>query len=211
MRITEIFHSIQGESTYAGLPCVFVRVTGCPLRCTWCDTTYAFFEGEELGLDEIVQRVAAYGCPLVEITGGEPLHEPEAFVLVTRLLDLGYSLLVETSGAIDIAPLDPRAVVIMDLKCPGSGMADRTFWNNLAVLKPADEVKFVVNDRADYLWARDVLERTRLADRQTVLFAPVFGRLDPKTLAAWLLEDGLRARLQLQLHKYIWDPAVRGV
>jgi 7-carboxy-7-deazaguanine synthase len=211
MRITEIFHSIQGESTYAGLPCVFVRVTGCPLRCTWCDTTYAFFEGEELGLDEIVQRVAAYGCPLVEITGGEPLHELEVFVLVTRLLDLGYSLLVETSGAIDVAPLDPRAVVIMDLKCPGSGMADRTFWNNLAVLKPADEVKFVVNDRADYLWARDVLERTRLADRQTVLFAPVFGRLDPKTLAAWLLEDGLRARLQLQLHKYIWDPAARGV
>ena len=145
------------------------------------------------------------------MTGGEPLHEPEAAVLVTRLLDLGYTVLVETSGAIDIAPLDPRAAVIMDLKCPGSGMADRTFWDNLAALKPSDEVKFVVNDRADYLWARDVLERTRLADRQTVLFAPVFGRLDPKTLAAWLLEDGLRARLQLQLHKYIWDPAARGV
>lgn len=211
MRITEIFHSIQGESTYAGLPCVFVRVTGCPLRCTWCDTTYAFYEGEELSLDEIVQRLAAYGCRLVEITGGEPLHDSEAFVLVTRLLDLGYTVLVETSGAIDIAPLDPRAVVIMDLKCPGSGMADRTFWNNLAALKPVDEVKFVVNDRADYLWARDVLDRTRLADRQTVLFAPVFGHLDPKTLAAWLLEDGLRARLQLQVHKYIWDPAARGV
>ncbi|MEO5657511.1 MAG: radical SAM protein [Nitrospiria bacterium] len=211
MRVTEIFHSIQGESTYAGLPCVFVRITGCPLRCTWCDTTYAFDEGAELGLERIVERVAEYPCRLVELTGGEPLHDPEAFVLATRLLDAGYTVLVETSGAVDIAPLDPRAVIIMDLKCPASGMADRNLWSNLDRLKPSDEVKFVVNDRDDYLWVRDVLSRTGVDGRQTVLLSPVFGELDPKLLAAWILEDGLRVRLQIQVHKFIWDPSARGV
>lgn len=211
MRVTEIFHSIQGESTYAGLPCVFVRITGCPLRCTWCDTTYAFDEGAELGLDRIVERVAEYPCRLVELTGGEPLHDPEAFVLATRLLDAGYTVLVETSGAVDIAPLDPRAVIIMDLKCPASGMADRNLWSNLDRLKPSDEVKFVINDRGDYLWVRDVLCRTGVDRRQTVLLSPVFGKLDPKSLAAWILEDGLRVRLQIQVHKFIWDPSARGV
>lgn len=211
MRVTEIFHSIQGESTYAGLPCVFVRITGCPLRCTWCDTTYAFDEGAELGLERIVERVAEYPCRLVELTGGEPLHDPEAFVLATRLLDAGYTVLVETSGAVDIAPLDPRAVIIMDLKCPASGMADRNLWSNLDRLKPSDEVKFVINDRGDYLWVRDVLCRTGVDRRQTVLLSPVFGKLDPKSLAAWILEDGLRVRLQIQVHKFIWDPSARGV
>lgn len=211
MRVTEIFHSIQGESTYAGLPCVFVRVTGCPLRCEWCDTTYAFYEGSDLSVDEIVGRVAAYPCGLVELTGGEPLHDPDTPLLTRRLLDAGYAVLIETSGAVDITPVDPRAIVVMDLKCPGSGMVDRNLWSNVSALRPRDEVKFVVKDRADYLWARDVLARTGIAERRTILFAPVFGELDPKALAAWMLEDGLCARLQLQLHKFIWDPTTRGV
>jgi 7-carboxy-7-deazaguanine synthase len=211
MRVTEIFHSIQGESTFAGLPCVFVRVTGCPLRCAWCDTAYAFHDGEEMSLDHVIERVASFGCRLVEITGGEPLHDPAAFDLITRLLDAGSTVLVETSGAIDIAPLDRRAVIIMDLKCPGSGMTDRNLWSNLDHLKPGDQVKFVLKDRDDYQWAREVLARTRVHERQTALFSPVFGELDPKVLAEWMLEDRLSARLQLQLHKFIWDPAARGV
>jgi 7-carboxy-7-deazaguanine synthase len=211
MRITEIFYSIQGESTFVGRPCVFIRVTGCPLRCTWCDTAYAFYEGEDLSLDQIVERVETFGCRLVEITGGEPLPHPEAVGLIARLLDGDYTVLVETSGAIDIAPLDPRAVVIMDLKCPGSGMADRNLWSNLDRLKPNDQIKFVIKDREDYQWAREVLMRTGLHERQVVLFSPVFGDLDPKTLAAWILEDRLAVQLQLQLHKFIWDPAARGV
>lgn len=211
MRVTEIFQSIQGESTFAGAPCVFVRVTGCPLRCTWCDTTYAFHDGEEMNPDQILARVEAYGCRLVELTGGEPLHDPAAFDLITRLLDGGFTVLVETSGAVDVSPVDRRAVLIMDLKCPGSGMADRNRWSNLAHLKPADQVKFVLKDRDDYRWACDVLGRTRIHERHTVLFSPVFGELDPKTLAEWILEDRLTVRLQLQLHKFIWDPAARGV
>lgn len=211
MRITEIFHSIQGESTFAGLPCVFVRVTGCPLRCTWCDTAYAFYDGEEMSLDQILHRVRDYDCTLVELTGGEPLHHSDACELVTRLVDGGYTVLVETSGSVDIAAVDRRAVLVMDLKCPGSGMADRNRWSNLAHLKPGDQVKFVLKDRDDYLWARDVLARTGLAERQSVLFSPVFGELDPKGLAGWILEDGLTVRLQLQVHKLIWDPAARGV
>jgi 7-carboxy-7-deazaguanine synthase len=211
MRVTEIFHSIQGESTFAGLPCVFVRVTGCPLRCTWCDTAYAFHDGDEMSLDQIVARVQAFGSRLVEVTGGEPLHDPEAFALITRLADAGYTVLLETSGAVDIAPVDPRAVIIMDLKCPGSGMADRNLWSNLDHLKPGDQVKFVLKDQEDYRWARDVLTRTRVHERQVVLLSPVFGELDPKRLAEWMLEDHVSARLQLQLHKLIWDPAARGV
>jgi 7-carboxy-7-deazaguanine synthase len=211
MRVTETFHSIQGESTYAGEPCVFVRVTGCPLRCAWCDTAYAFHDGEEMSLDQIVARVQRFGCRLVEVTGGEPLHDPDAFELITRLADAGFTVLVETSGAMDIAPVDPRAVIIMDLKCPGSGMADRNLWSNLERLKPGDQVKFVLKDREDYVWARDVLTRTRVHERQVVLFSPVFGELDAKMLAEWMLEDRLSARLQLQLHKLIWDPAARGV
>ncbi|MFZ5863578.1 MAG: radical SAM protein [Nitrospirota bacterium] len=211
MRVTEIFHSIQGESTFAGLPCVFVRVTGCPLRCTWCDTAYAFYDGDEMNLDQVMARVAGFGCRLVEITGGEPLHNPEAFALIARLADAGYTVLVETSGAIDIAPVDRRAVIIMDLKCPGSGMDDRNLWGNLDRLKPGDQVKFVLKDREDYEWTREVLARTRVHERQTVLFSTVFGELDPKVLAEWMLEDRVSARLQLQLHKLIWDPAARGV
>ncbi len=211
LRITEIFHSIQGESSYAGQPCVFVRLTGCPLRCTWCDSEYTFSGGTDMTLEAVLAKVKAYGCPLVEVTGGEPLHQPEAFTLVTRLCDEGYEVLVETSGAIDTAPLDRRAHVILDVKCPGSGMLDRMHWPNLARLTKQDEAKFVIKDRADYDWACGIVKQYDLTARCTVLFAPVFGELDPQHLAEWILADRLPVRFQLQLHKFIWAPDMRGV
>jgi len=211
MKINEIFKSIQGESTYAGQPCVFIRTTGCNLRCHWCDTAYAFYEGTEMDLDVILQRVQDYRCDLIEVTGGEPLLQKETPVLIQRLLDQGYRVLIETGGSLDIGVLDPRTVVIMDLKCPGSGMTDEMRWENLKQLKPTDEIKFVIGDRADYLWAKGIVEQHALGERHPVLFAPVFGAMDPRQLAAWILEDGLKIQLQVQLHKYIWDPATRGV
>ncbi len=211
MRLTEIFFSIQGESTHAGRPCVFVRLTGCPLRCTWCDTAYAFHGGTDRSLASIVAEVERYGCRLVEITGGEPLAQPEVHPLITALADLGHTVLIETSGALDITPVDPRATLIMDLKCPGSGMADHNLWANIPRLKPTDEIKFVIKDRADYEWAVTKVREHRLTDRQTVLFSPVFEELDPRALAEWVLADRLPVRFQLQLHKHIWDPAMRGV
>jgi len=211
MRITEIFHSIQGESSYAGQPCVFVRLTGCPLRCTWCDTDYAFYGGHECSIDEVLAKVQTYGCRLVEVTGGEPLVQPESLPLMTRLCDAGYTVLLETSGAVDIAPVDSRAHVILDVKCPGSGMTDRMHWPNLSQLAAKDEAKFVMADRADYDWAREILTQYDLASRCPVLFSPVFGSLDVRQLAEWTLADRLPVRFQLQMHKYIWAPDMRGV
>jgi 7-carboxy-7-deazaguanine synthase len=211
MRITEIFFSIQGESSYAGLACVFVRLTGCPLRCHWCDTAYAFYGGTEQSLEDILSEVEQYDCRLVEITGGEPLAQAEVHRLITALADRGYTVLIETSGAMDIAPVDRRAIVIMDLKCPGSGMEDRNRWSNIALLKAQDEQKFVLRDRADYDWAVTIIARYNLNDRQRILFSPVFGELEPQLLAEWILADRLPVRFQLQLHKVIWDPAARGV
>jgi 7-carboxy-7-deazaguanine synthase len=211
MRVTEIFHSIQGESSYAGRPCVFVRLTGCPLRCTWCDTEYAFYGGTDMSLDEIVARVRTFACPLVEVTGGEPLHQPETFALVHRLCDEGFTVLVETSGAIDIGSLDQRAHVILDVKCPGSGMTEHMDWNNLDRVTAKDEVKLVIKDRADYEWARGLVRERRLDERCGVLFSPVFGALEPRQLAEWVLADRLPVRFQLQLHKYVWAPDMRGV
>jgi 7-carboxy-7-deazaguanine synthase len=211
MRITEIFHSIQGESSYAGQPCVFVRLTGCPLRCTWCDTDYAFYGGHECSIDEVLAKVQTYGCRLVEVTGGEPLVQPESLPLMTRLCDAGYTVLLETSGAVDIAPVDPRTHVILDVKCPGSGMTDWMHWPNLSQLAGKDEAKFVMADRADYDWAREILTQYDLASRCPVLFSPVFGTLDARQLAEWTLADRLPVRFQLQMHKYIWAPDMRGV
>ena len=211
MRITEIFHSIQGESSFAGRPCVFVRLTGCPLRCTWCDSEYTFYGGTEMALDDVLAKVRSCGCRLVEVTGGEPLHQAETFTLIERLCADGYEVLVETSGAIDIAPVDPRAHIIMDVKCPGSGMTDRMDWKNLDRIAHKDEVKFVIKDRADYEFARTITERNNLAGRCPVLFSPSFGELDPRQLAEWVLADKLPVRVQLQLHKFIWDPQARGV
>lgn len=211
MRVTEIFHSIQGESSFVGQPCVFIRLTGCPLRCAWCDTEYAFYGGNEQSMEDILGKVESYGCRLVEITGGEPLAQSDAVPLITKLCEQGYDVLVETSGAIDTAAVDTRAHVILDVKCPGSGMSDRMHWPNLDRLSMKDEAKFVLADRADYEWARQVLERHELATRCTVLMSPVFGSLDPRQLAEWVLADRLPVRLQLQLHKLIWAPDMRGV
>ncbi|MBT8395369.1 MAG: radical SAM protein [Gemmatimonadetes bacterium] len=217
LRVTEIFHSIQGESSWAGLPCTFVRLTGCPLRCVWCDTEYAFHGGEKLSLSSVVGEVEAIGCKLVEITGGEPLIHPNAFRLTTDLLDRGHTVLVETSGAIDVEPLDPRAHKIMDLKCPGSGEEEKNLWSNLDHLTERDELKFVVKDRNDYEWARDVI-RDRGLDRRilegslkALLLSPVWDGPNLREFSGWILGDGLPVRLQLQLHKYIWDPEARGV
>ena len=211
MRVTEVFHSIQGESSYAGQPCVFVRLTGCPLRCTWCDTDYAFYGGHECSIEETLAKVRAYGCRLVEVTGGEPLAQPESLSFMTRLCDAGYTVLLETSGAVEIAQVDPRAHIILDVKCPGSGMTDRMYWPNLSQLAAKDEAKFVLADRADYDWAREILARYDLTSRCSVLFSPVFGSLDVRHLAEWILADRLPVRFQLQMHKYIWAPDMRGV
>ena len=211
MRVTEIFHSIQGESSFVGQPCVFIRLTGCPLRCTWCDTEYAFYGGKELSIEDILAKVDSYGCRLVEVTGGEPLAQSDAFPLITKLCDRGYDVLIETSGAIDTTHVDARAHVILDVKCPGSGMSDRIHWPNLARLRNKDEVKFVLADRSDYEWARQTVAQHDLASRCTVLMSPVFGSLDSRQLAEWLLADRLPVRLQLQLHKLIWTPDMRGV
>ncbi|HEV2175086.1 MAG TPA: 7-carboxy-7-deazaguanine synthase QueE [Nitrospira sp.] len=211
MRVTEIFHSIQGESSYAGQPCVFVRLTGCPLRCTWCDTDYAFYGGTELPIDEILSKVDSYGCRLVEVTGGEPLTQSDAFPLISTLCDRGYQVLIETSGAIDIASVDRRAHIILDVKCPGSGMTDRMYWPNLNQLTMKDEAKFVLVDRKDYDWACEIIAKYELTTRCSVLMSPVFGSLEPRQLAEWVLADRLPVRFQLQLHKWIWAPDMRGV
>jgi 7-carboxy-7-deazaguanine synthase len=209
--IHEVYRSVQGESTFAGLPCVFVRLAVCDARCVWCDTPHAFTQGEARTLDAIVEQVRAYPCPLVEITGGEPLLQPEVFALMTRLADLGLTVLLETSGAHDLARVDPRVHVIMDLKCPDSGECPGNRWENLALLKPSDEVKFVLASRRDFDWAAEAIRRHGLDRRCTVLLSPVFGAVQAVQLAEWLLESGLQVRMQVQLHKYIWDPMARGV
>jgi 7-carboxy-7-deazaguanine synthase len=217
LRVTEIFHSIQGESTWAGLPCTFIRLTGCPLRCTWCDTEYSFHGGEKFTLAEILDRVEEIGTPVVARTGGEPLIHRNAFRLADRLLERGYTVLVETAGAIDVSPLDPRVHKIMDLKCPGSGEESKNLWSNLEHLTARDEIKFVVKDRADYEWARTAIREHRLDDRvregtlRAILFSPVWDAVDLQDLAAWILEDRLPARFQIQLHKIIWGANVPGV
>ncbi len=209
--VHEIYRSIQGESTFAGLPCVFVRLTGCHLRCGYCDTPHAFLEGSIRSLDQIVEGVHELGGDLVEITGGEPLLQLEVHPLMTRLADAGKTVLLETSGAIDIVPVDPRVRVILDIKTPGSGEAAANLWSNLDRLRPTDEVKVVLCDRGDFDWAVDIVRRHRLVDRCPVLFSTAFGAVSPTELAGWILESGLPIRLQVQLHKILWDPAARGV
>jgi 7-carboxy-7-deazaguanine synthase len=212
LTINEIFHSIQGESTYAGRPCVFVRLTACDLRCRWCDTPYAFHEGRKMSVDEVVADVEARGCPTVEVTGGEPLLQADVYPLMQRLLDSGKTVLVETGGHRSIEQVPAGVIRIMDIKCPGSGESEKNDWSNLARLTSRDEAKFVIADRRDYEFARDVVQRERLPSRvNAVLFSPAHGELNPKQLSEWVIADRLDVRVQLQMHKYIWSPTTRGV
>jgi 7-carboxy-7-deazaguanine synthase len=211
LTVNEIFFSIQGEGTRAGQPCVFVRLTGCPLRCVWCDTAYAFHEGERRTEDDVLAAIGSYPARLVLLTGGEPLAQPAAFPFVSRLADAGWTVLVETSGHIPLDGLDPRAVAILDVKAPGSGETHHMEWRNLDLLAAKDEAKFVIADRADYEWSRDLVRERALASRCPVLFSPVHGRLDPGALGRWILDDGLPVRLQVQLHKYLWPGVERGI
>jgi len=212
LTINEIFHSIQGESTHTGRPCVFVRLTACDLRCSWCDTPYAFTEGQKMTLDDVLERVKGYGCDLVEITGGEPLLQRDVYPLMEQLLASGKTVMVETGGHRSIKDVPSDVIRIVDVKCPGSGESEQNHWENMDLVTPQDEVKFVIRDRADYDYAKDVVGRYRLQDRTAaVLFSPVHGVLASKDLAAWILADRLPVRLQLQAHKYIWDANTRGV
>jgi len=209
--IHEIYRSIQGESTYAGLPCVFVRTSVCDLRCNWCDTPHAFNRGTRLTRSAVLAQVLAYDCPLVEVTGGEPLLQPPVLPLMRELADAGKTVLLETSGAHDIGPVDERVRLIMDLKCPDSGEAQRNHWPNIAKLKPTDEVKFVLASRGDWDWAEAIIRQHRLDSKCSVLISAVFGTVIAGDVVAWILASGLNVRFQLQLHKYIWDPKAIGV
>jgi len=212
LTINEIFYSVQGESSYAGRPCVFVRLTACDLRCSWCDTPYAFHEGTKRSLDSVLAEVEAYRCPLVEVTGGEPLLQAEVYPLLESLLAGGRTVLLETGGHRSTARVPTGVVTILDVKCPGSGESEKNDWSNLARLQPHDEVKFVIKDRTDYEYAREIVARHELAGRAAAVhFSPVHGVMDARTLSEWVLADDLPVRVQLQLHKYIWDPATRGV
>jgi len=213
LRVTEIFYSLQGESTHAGRPCAFVRLTGCPMRCVWCDSEYTFTGGDHLSIDEVLAQVQAMGCNLVEVTGGEPLAQPQAFTLINKLCDEGYEVLVETGGYVSTELVDPRAKIILDVKCPGSGEDARNYWPNLEVLRAdKDEVKFVIANREDWDFARDIIERFDLEKRaKAVLISPIWNGMDLQEVAGWITSSGLNVRMQLQMHKYIWGPEARGV
>ena len=211
MKISEIFTSIQGESTFCGFPCTFIRVAGCSLRCNYCDTPYAREGGNELKLDQILSRVRDSGISLVELTGGEPLLQDECYLLVTLLLEEGYNVLLETNGSVPLDKVDSRVVKIVDIKCPGSGMSDYMDFSNIAYLAQKDEVKFVISDREDFDWARKIIDRYGIVEKCTVLLSPVFSKIEAKKLARWIIEEKLSVRLQLQLHKFIWPDMSRGV
>jgi len=211
LEVTEIYKSIQGESTYIGLPCVFVRLTGCNLRCVWCDTTHAFHNGENLSIDQIVDQVKSYGINLVEITGGEPLLQKEVFPLMESLLINKFQVMLETSGSLSIKNVPKEVIKILDLKCPGSGEESKNLWENLNHLASTDEIKFVIADKVDYEWSKKVLQDYKLDKKIPILFSPVFEKLKLKDLTEWILADNLPVRLHTQLHKYIWDPKTIGV
>jgi len=212
LKINEIYHSIQGESTSAGRLCVFVRMTYCNLRCTYCDTEYAFYDGKDMSVQQVIDEVEKYNCELVEITGGEPLVQMEECLdLMSKLCDLGYEVMIETGGSLSIKDINPRVKIIMDLKCPSSGMEKKNLYENLKYLKPIDEIKFVISNRADYEWSVEKLNKYNLHGKCEILFSVVFGELEPVELVNWILEDKLDVRFQLQMHKYIWHPETKGV
>jgi 7-carboxy-7-deazaguanine synthase len=211
LKVNEIYFSIQGESSRAGLPCVFVRLTYCNLRCSYCDTEYAFYDGTEMSLDEITEEVKKYDCRLVELTGGEPLFQVESAELMKRLCDAGFDVMLETGGSLPIQEIDRRVMIILDLKCPSSTMMKKNRYENLDYIKPSDEIKFVIGTREDYDWTKEVIEKYGLKGKCGILLSVVFGALDPAKIAEWMLEDKMNARFQLQMHKFIWEPDRKGV
>lgn len=211
IKVNEIYHSIQGESSKAGLPCVFIRLTYCNLRCTYCDTEYAFYEGKEKSVDDIIKEVKKYGCKLVEVTGGEPLVQEESLALMKKLCNEGFDVMLETSASLPIKNVDKRVLIVMDLKCPSSKMEKKNLYENVEHLKPTDEVKFVIGNREDYDWAKEVIFKYDLQNKCEVLFSVVFGEIEPVTLVNWIIEDKLDVRFQLQMHKHIWHPETKGV
>lgn len=211
LKVNEIYYSIQGESTKAGLPCVFVRLTYCNLRCTYCDTEYAFYDGKDMTVQKILEEVAKFECNLIEVTGGEPLAQDECLELMEKLGDRGYEVLLETGGSLPIKDIDRRVKVIMDLKCPSSGMEKKNLYENIEYLKQADEVKFVIGTHEDYEWTKNIISKYDLTNKCEILFSVVFEQLEPLTLVSWVLEDKLKVRFQLQMHKFIWNPTEKGV
>lgn len=211
LKVNEIYFSIQGESTFAGLPCIFIRLTYCNLRCTYCDTEYAFYSGQDLSIDEILEKISVFDCKLVELTGGEPLVQPEAISLMKRLCDNDYQVLLETGGSLPINGIDPNVRIIMDLKCPSSGMMKKNLYENIHHLKSTDEIKFVIGTRDDFDWAKEIIAKYNLEQKCVVLFSVVFGKLQPVELVNWILKDNLKVRFQLQMHKFIWEPSMKGV
>ncbi len=212
LKINEIYHSIQGESTSAGKPCVFVRLTYCNLRCTYCDTEYAFYDGKDMSVQQVIDEVEKYNCKLIEVTGGEPLVQmDECLELMKHLCNLGYEVMIETGGSISIKEIDPRVKIIMDIKCPSSGMEQKNLYENVQYLKLTDELKFVIGNREDYEWTKTILDKYNLHGKCEILFSAVFGELEPVQLVNWILEDKLDVRFQLQMHKYIWHPETKGV
>ncbi|NMB80268.1 MAG: 7-carboxy-7-deazaguanine synthase QueE [Ignavibacteria bacterium] len=211
LKVNEIYYSVQGESSKVGLPCVFVRLTYCNLRCTYCDTEYAFYEGNDKTIDEIISEVKKYNCKLVEITGGEPLVQSESLILMKQLCDKGFEVMLETGGSLPIKEIDKRVMIIMDLKCPSSKMMKKNLYENIDYIKSIDEIKFVIGDREDYDWSKELIEKYNLIEKCSVLFSVVFGKLEPVKLVEWILEDRLKVRYQLQMHKIIWHPETKGV
>jgi len=211
IKINEIFFSIQGESTFSGMPCIFIRLTYCNLRCSYCDTDYAFYNGDEMSIEEIIKKVEGFGCKTVEVTGGEPLMQEQSIELMKTLIRNGYTVLLETGGSLPINSVPDEVRKIIDFKCPSSNMEKKNLWSILDYTQPHDEIKFVIGDRNDFEWAIDKIGSYSLTNKHTVLFSPVYGDLDPKQLAEWVLDSGQEIRLQLQTHKYIWDPEVQGV
>jgi 7-carboxy-7-deazaguanine synthase len=211
LKVNEIYFSIQGESTKAGLPCVFIRLTYCNLRCTYCDTEHAFYDGKDLSIEEILTEVKKYNSNIVEVTGGEPLVQIESMDLMRTLCDEGFEVLLETSGSLPIKDVDSRVKIIMDLKCPSSNMMKKNLYENLNFIKALDEIKFVIGTKEDYEWTKEIIEKYKLNNKCEVLFSVVFGSLEPLTLVSWVLEDKLKVRFQLQMHKFIWSPETKGV
>jgi 7-carboxy-7-deazaguanine synthase len=211
LKTNEIFHSIQGESSKSGLPCVFVRLTYCNLRCTYCDTEYAFYEGEDKSIEDIINEVKKYNCNLVEVTGGEPLVQKECLELMKKLCDVGFDVMLETGGSLPIKDIDERVMIVMDLKCPSSKMEKKNLYENINYLKPKDELKFVIGNREDYDWSKEIISKYELINKSEILFSVVFGELEPVSLVNWIIEDKLDVRYQLQMHKYIWHPETKGV